>query len=134
MFLQTHVPTWRQGERGFRTSDCCYKIYVCNKVRLCIFYVCRHKYLHYFHLYAGRFLSVRQKLILQANPRVRNVLPVQDVHIWIFFYIFLTVRLSIILESAKCASSWSLSKTHGYVQALSAAACFLTDQQNFRKS
>jgi hypothetical protein len=83
MLLQKHVPTWRQGGLEFRTSDCHYKTHVCNNVRPCVFYVCRHKYLHDFHSYAGRFLSVRQKLILQANPRVRNVLSIQHVHIWI---------------------------------------------------
>lgn len=83
MLLQTHVPTWRQGGIGFRTSDCYYKTHVCNNVRLCVFYVCTHKYLHDFHLYAGRFLSVRQKLIFQAHPRVRKVLPIQDALIWI---------------------------------------------------
>jgi hypothetical protein len=83
MLLPTHVPTWRQGGIGFRTSDCHYYTNVCNNVRLCVFYVCRHKYLHDFHLYAGKFLSVRQKLIFQDNPRVRNVLPIQDAHIWL---------------------------------------------------
>jgi hypothetical protein len=83
MLLQTHVPTWWQGGIGFRTSDCCYKTRVCKIVRLCAFYVCRNKHLHDFHLYAGRFLSIRQKLIFQAIPRVINVLPVQEVHIWI---------------------------------------------------
>ena len=83
MLLQTRVPIWRQGGIGFRTSDCYYKTHVCNSVRLCVFYVCRHKYLHDFHLYAGRFLPLRQELIFKANPRVRKVMPIQDAHIWI---------------------------------------------------